>query len=102
MEATSDVESLAYEIYGKHRAAINRINRALANKEKRAAQVAEQVFAAPLEETTRGLLKHDWHTRLPANWSLRTWTRCPLLKGKCWSSKSSMRGQSTCTWDLPS
>ena len=64
MEATSDVESLAYEIYGKHRGAINRINRALANQEKRAAQVAEQVFAAPLEETTRGLLKHDWHNKI--------------------------------------
>ena len=64
MEATGDVESLAYEIYGKHRAAINRVNRALANREKRAAQVAEQVFAAPLEETTRGLLKHDWHIKI--------------------------------------
>ena len=67
METTSDVESLAFEVYGKHRAAINRINRALANREKRAAWVAEQVFGTPLEGTTSGMLTRDWNNKVARN-----------------------------------
>lgn len=69
METTSDVESLAFEIYGKHRAAINRINRALANREKRAAWIAEQVFDIPLEETIGDLLTLDWNDKVSRSWA---------------------------------
>ena len=61
METTSDVESLAYGIYGKHRAAINRINRALENKEKRAASVAKGILETPIENVSNGLLVYRSH-----------------------------------------
>ena len=61
METTSDVESLAFEIHRKHSGAIRRINKALENKEKRAASIAKEVLGTPIEDASNGLLVYRSH-----------------------------------------
>ena len=97
METTSDVESLAYGIYGKHRAAINRINRALENKEKRAASVAKRGF---LRRPSKMYQMDCWFTDRTTPISVssvhHTWMSASRTKRNCWTSRLSMKETLTC------
>ena len=62
MKPPTYLDLLSLEIYKNHRAAINRINLALDNKEKIVASVAKSIFAEPLERVSNGKLLHDFST----------------------------------------
>ena len=62
MKPPTYLDLLSLEIYKNHRAAINRINLALDNKEKIIASVAKSIFAESLEKVSNGKLMHDFST----------------------------------------
>ena len=57
MESTGDTEMLALQIYGRHRAAIERINRALSSKVKIAEWTMRGVVEEELENSSNELLE---------------------------------------------
>lgn len=63
MESTGDATTLALQIYGKHRAAIDRINRALNSRVKIAERIMKAVVQEKLEETSMGLLECSGHNK---------------------------------------
>lgn len=63
MESTGDATTLALQIYGRHRAAIDRINRALNNRVKIAEWTMQAVVQEKLEEASNELLEYSWHNK---------------------------------------
>ena len=63
MESTGDATTLALQIYGKHRTAIDRINRALNNKVKIAERTMQAVVKEELEEASNGLFEFSGHNK---------------------------------------